>query len=97
MRLPSFSLATAAALVLAAGCSKQAANETPVKEVRGEPIAPATTAPAPAALAAGNAPAAKAPAAAAGDEFPAVGFDKLAGFTYDMPDESNVTTNAPAK
>lgn len=35
--------------------------------------------------------------AAATEEFIEVGFDFLAGFEYEMPDETNVNTNAPAK
>jgi hypothetical protein len=94
-----------------AGCSKPPAGSTQVaQEIRGEPInpAPAETAQATAAPAPAPAPAA-APAAsvapkpqeketpAAGEEFIEVGFDFLAGFEYEMPNETNVNTNAPAK
>jgi hypothetical protein len=85
------------------------AGQAPAAEVRGAPIssAPAPAAPeaAKAAASAPPAPPAPAPASspaapagdAANDGFQAVGFDLLAGFNYEMPDESAVSTNAPAK
>ncbi len=56
---------------------------------------PADTASAPKAAPASSAPAAAA-ASAKSDDFETVGFDRLAGFNYEMPDESAVKTNAPA-
>lgn len=74
------------------------AAEAPKKEVRGAPIqklAPAT--PTNAAPAATDAKA-PAPGAVQKDgEFLVVGFDRLAGFVYDIPDDVPAATNAPAK
>jgi hypothetical protein len=57
---------------------------------KAEPSPVAATAPAAADVSA-------APAAGANDgEYLTVGFDKLAGFEYEMPDETNVSTNAPS-
>jgi len=101
----------AMAVVASSGCSKQSASDAAPKEVRGEEIS-STPAPEPAkaapeaaptapSVAATATPAPAAPAkktAKAGEEeFATVGFEKLAGFNYDMPDESTVSTNAPAR
>lgn len=86
------------ALLATAGCLLATAAEPAKpakKEVRGAPIqklapvAPAT-------------PDAKAAPAAPGavqkdGEFLIVGFDRLAAFNYDIPDEAPAATNAPAK
>jgi hypothetical protein len=54
-----------------------------------EAVAPtAAVAAAPAVTAAPAVPATPVPAAKSGDDFAAVGFDRLAAFTYDVPDES---------
>ncbi|HEY6166800.1 MAG TPA: DUF3299 domain-containing protein [Verrucomicrobiae bacterium] len=94
-------LACAAFAMFLAGCSKeQSSTSASAPEVRGEPIKGEPIQPAPAVATVTATPASAAPAAApaktASDEFSAVGFDKLAGFTYEMPDETNVKTNAPA-
>lgn len=114
LKFASVTLPCLAAMLLG-GCSKEAATNAPVKEVRGEAITPplststtqvasAGTAlkPAPADTASVSKPtptppkpAAVAATSASGDDFVTVGFDQLAGFNYDMPDESAVKTNAP--
>ena len=71
-------------------------SSQPAKKVKGAPIVP-LTAPAADAKAAKPAPGAAAPAAKGADEFMTVGFDKLGGFNYDMPDETAVTDKKPAK
>jgi len=61
-------------------------------------VAAKVTTPAPAATPAVPVPApAPAAKATAEDDFAEIGFDLLAGFNYEMPDESSVSTNAPAK
>jgi hypothetical protein len=93
--------------------SSTATDQAPAAEVRGTPISPAPAPAAPEAKAAAvptPAPAAPAPAPspasspavpaaseAGNDGFQTVGFDLLAGFNYEMPDESVGSTNAPAK
>ncbi len=83
-----------------AGCLLATAAEPAKKEVRGAPIqklapvAPANATPA--------TPDAKAASAAPGGvqkdgEFLIVGFDRLAGFNYDIPDELPATTNTTVK
>ena len=74
------------------------AAEAPNKEVRGAPIQKlAPAAPTNAAPAATDAKA-PAPGAVQKDgEFLVVGFDRLAGFVYDIPDDVPAATNAPAK
>ena len=88
-----------ALVALLAGCSRQTASDAVPKDVRGEPITagPLQTAPAPAAAA--TAPVAPAAGAESSktEEFAAIGFEQLAGFNYEMPDETSVNTNAPAK
>lgn len=93
--------ATMAGLVAVAGCSKPSASTAFPKEVRGQPINQASPE---AAKPAANPPVSvPTPAVAASsststtDEYLTVGFDKLAGFNYDMPDETTVNTNALAK
>ncbi|MBI3879737.1 MAG: DUF3299 domain-containing protein [Verrucomicrobia bacterium] len=88
---------SAAALLALAPLSVLAADSAqPAKKVKGAPIVP-LTAPAADAKSVKAAPAATAPAAKGAEDYLTIGFDKLAGFTYDMPDESSVKTNAPAK
>lgn len=91
------------AALATAGCLLAAAAEAPKgakKEVRGAPIqklapvAPTNTAPVE-AKAATNAPA-LGPVQKDGD-FLIVGFDRLATFNYDVPDDAPAGTNAPAK
>lgn len=62
------------------------------------PTAPAIleTAPTPAPVTSPAPAAATTPSAKTDGEFAEVGFDFLAGFEYAMPDETNVSTNAPA-
>ena len=109
-----FAVACSAILVLGvSGCSKEAATNAPVKEVRGEAIAaqPAAQATAvdkaskPATTNTANTVPSSTPSTPAvvaniaskgGDDFATVGFDTLAGFNYEMPDESTVKTNSPA-
>lgn len=92
------------AALAAAGCLLAPAAE-PAKSgkqpVRGAPIQklappPTNSAPAEAKTAATNAPAALGAVQKDGD-FLIVGFDRLAAFNYDIPDEAPAATNAPAK
>ncbi|KAF0180151.1 MAG: Uncharacterized protein FD161_929 [Limisphaerales bacterium] len=91
------------AALAAAGCLLATAAE-PAKSgkqpVRGAPIQ--KLAPAAPTNAAPATPVAKAPPAALGavqkdGEFLIVGFDRLAAFNYDIPDEAPAATNAPVK
>ena len=89
-----------ALVVLSAGCSQKPSASAAAPEVRGEPIKGEPIQPAPAVAAVTATPAPAAPAATpdktGDDEFATVGFDKLGGFNYEMPDETNVKTNATA-
>ena len=82
------------------GCLLATAADAPKaakKEVRGAPIqklAPAASTNA--VVVTTNAPAALGPVQKDGD-FLIVGFDRLATFNYDVPDDAPVGTNAPAK
>jgi hypothetical protein len=96
-------LAASFAALAAVGCLLATAAEAPKaakKEVRGAPIqklapaAPTNAAPA-VTLAETNAPA-LGPVQKDGDFF-IVGFDRLATFNYDVPDDAPAGTNAPAK
>ncbi|MBI5802271.1 MAG: DUF3299 domain-containing protein [Verrucomicrobia bacterium] len=85
------------------GCLLATAADAPKaakKEVRGAPIqklAPvAPTNSAPATPEPSAAPAALGPVQKDG-EFLIVGFDRLATFNYDIPDDAPASTNAPAK
>jgi hypothetical protein len=89
---------------LAAGCLLATAAE-PAKSgkqpVRGAPIQklappPTNSTPAEAKAATTNAPAALGAVQKDGD-FLIVGFDRLAAFNYDIPDDAPAATNAPAK
>jgi hypothetical protein len=88
-------IAGAVLLTLAPILISAAEPNQPAKKAKGAPIVP-LTAPAADAKAAKPAPTVAVPAAKGADDFLTIGFDQLAGFNYDMPDESNVKTNAPA-
>jgi len=89
------SLGTAASLagivVLMAGCSEAPRTEkaaAKADDVRGTPInAPSTPAPTAAPTSAGVAATAAVPKPVKGDDYTLVGFDKLAGYNFDLPDE----------
>jgi hypothetical protein len=91
-RLVAPAFLAALAVGLLAGCQKSESDGTPVADIRGQPInAPVATG-AVAALAVSTPAPPKpavptnAPAAPAGDYAPA-GFDKLAGYNFEMTDE----------
>jgi hypothetical protein len=67
--------------------AEPAKSATLVETVANAPAAPVAPSPAPVPT----------PTAKADGEFAEVGFDFLAGFEYAMPDETNVSTNAPAQ
>ncbi|MBI5774365.1 MAG: DUF3299 domain-containing protein [Verrucomicrobia bacterium] len=86
-------LLTLAVLALVAADAMAQANKSatavrgqPIKPLEAKPVTPATNAPAP--------PAPSATSAEARDgDFLVLGFDKLAAFNYDVPDESTNATN----
>ena len=84
-----------------AGCLLATAADSPgpaKKAVRGAPIQKlAPAAPTNAVPATPDAKAAAPGNVQKDGEFLVVGFDRLAGFNYDVPDDSPATTNAPAK
>ncbi len=87
--------ALAAATCLLATAAE--APKAPKKEVRGAPIQKlAPVAPTNSVVATTNAPAALGPVQKDG-EFLIVGFDRLATFNYDIPDDAPAGTNAPSK
>ncbi|NBV24137.1 MAG: DUF3299 domain-containing protein [Proteobacteria bacterium] len=89
--LPLFTLA-------AVGCLLVTAAEATKKEVRGAPIQKLAPAAPTNAVPAATAAKAPTPGAVQKDgDFLVVGFDRLAGFVYDIPDDVPAPTNAPAK
>lgn len=85
--------ALAAAGLLATAAEPGKSSKAPV---RGAPIQKLTPAPVETKAAPTNAPAALGAVQKDG-EYLIVGFDRLAAFNYDIPDEAPVATNAPAK
>ena len=73
---------------------KQPVRGAPIQKL--PPAAPTNATPAEAKAAGTNAPAALGAVQKDG-EFFIVGFDRLAAFNYDIPDDAPATTNAPAK
>ncbi len=85
--------ALAAAGLLATAAEPVKGGKTPV---RGAPIQKLAPAPVETKVAPTNAPIALGAVQKDG-EFLVVGFDRLAAFNYDIPDEAPASTNAPAK
>ncbi len=73
---------------------KQPVRGAPIQKL--PPAAPTNATPAEAKAAGTNAPAALGAVQKDG-EFLILGFDRLAAFNYDIPDDAPATTNAPAK
>lgn len=88
------------ALLAAAGCLLATAAEpakTAKKEVRGAPIQKLTPVATNAAPATAETKPGVPGAVQKDGEFLVVGFDRLAGFNYDVPDDLPAGTNAPVK
>lgn len=94
----TFTVLAAAGCLLATAAEPTKSGKQPVRGAPIQKLAPPSTnaAPADAKAVSTNAPAALGAVQKDG-EFLIVGFDRLAAFNYDIPDDAPAATNAPAK